>query len=335
MKRCFVILACLALGTSALTAFGDKAPSQTLLPETEASLPRRQIQVGALKGPTGLGMIYLFEEQPLLAANTSAVYQAVAAADIMTAKLLSGELDVAVLPVNLAAKLYNSGLDYQAVAVVGNGMVQVLTLDPAIGSLADLAGKTVYVAGQSATPDFLMRSLIRHYALEGINLSYQLPIPEIAASLVAGRIEHAVLPEPFVTMALNGNPSLRVAFDLGRLWTEFSGMADYPMSVLVIRRSLLTERPAAMQALVAAYRRSIERARANPAEAGALVQKHELGLTAAVASAAIPRSQLVFIDAQAARPQIESLLRLFLEAAPASIGGALPNDGFYAPPATP
>jgi NitT/TauT family transport system substrate-binding protein len=107
------------------------------------------------------------------------------------------------------------------------------------------------------------------------------------------------------------------------------------MSVLVVRRSLLRERPLAMRALIGAYRRSIERVRATPAEAGALVQKHEMGLTAAVATAAIPRSNLVFIDAQTARPQIEGLLRLFLEAAPASIGGALPNDGFYAPPTTP
>jgi NitT/TauT family transport system substrate-binding protein len=74
---------------------------------------------------------------------------------------------------------------------------------------------------------------------------------------------------------------------------------------------------------------SIEWVLANPAEAGALVEKHDLGLRAPVVAAAVPRSNYVFIPAAAARPALESLYRTFLEFAPQSIGGALPADGFY------
>jgi NitT/TauT family transport system substrate-binding protein len=68
---------------------------------------------------------------------------------------------------------------------------------------------------------------------------------------------------------------------------------------------------------------------ANPAEAGALVEKHDLGLSAPVVAAAIPASNYVFQSAVEARPGLESLYRAFLEFAPQSIGGALPADTFY------
>jgi NitT/TauT family transport system substrate-binding protein len=48
-----------------------------------------------------------------------------------------------------------------------------------------------------------------------------------------------------------------------------------------------------------------------------------------VISAAIPRSNYVYIPAAQARPALESLFRAFLEFDPVSIGGALPRDSFY------
>jgi NitT/TauT family transport system substrate-binding protein len=59
------------------------------------------------------------------------------------------------------------------------------------------------------------------------------------------------------------------------------------------------------------------------------VEKHEFGLKAAVAEAAIPRSNYIFIPALQARKSLEALYTAFLEFAPGSIGGALPADDFY------
>jgi len=60
------------------------------------------------------------------------------------------------------------------------------------------------------------------------------------------------------------------------------------------------------------------------------VEKHDLGLKAAVAAKAIPRSAYVYEGAREARPSIEALLGVFLQLSPASVGGKLPDDGFYA-----
>jgi NitT/TauT family transport system substrate-binding protein len=60
------------------------------------------------------------------------------------------------------------------------------------------------------------------------------------------------------------------------------------------------------------------------------VEKHDLGLKAAVAAAAIPRSAYVFTPAPEARADVEALLSVFLRIEPKSIGGRLPDPEFYA-----
>ena len=329
IARVFAGLLILCLAVPAAFALGGK---ETAAPVT-APLEPMTVRVGALKGPTGIGMIRLFETPPVLPQSVTAVFEAVASADAMAAKLLSGDLQAAVLPVNLAAKLYNSGMAYPVVAVVGNGMVRLVTTDPALVDVQGLRGRDLYVAGQGATPEYLIRTILKREGIDAeadLKLIFNMPYPEIAASLVAGRIQSALLPEPFATMALMGNPAARVAFPVGELWTRATGQADYPMSVFVMSASFIAERPEAAAALAASYRASIEAVKADPAAAGLLVEKHDMGLKAGVATKAIPVSNYVFVPAPAARPAIEALLSVFLAAVPASVGGKLPDDGFYA-----
>lgn len=291
------------------------------------------LRVGALKGPTGIGMIQLFEAVPALPKGDRLAMEAIPSADAMAARLVAKELDAAVLPVNLAAKLHTAGLPYRMVAVVGMGMVSVVTTDPAIRTFEDLKGREVFVAGQGATPEYLLRAIARKKGLDpdsALTLAFQMPPPEIAASLVAGRITVAALPEPFATQALKGHPQARVPFSLDALWKETSGRPGYPMSVFVMRDAVLREQPAAARAILKAYEASIRWVKEHPAEAGTLVEKHDLGMKAAVASAAIPRSAYVFVPARPARADVEALLTVFLSLAPKSIGGKLPGPDFYA-----
>lgn len=332
MKRYLVAAVAVSIVAMPLFAMGGKESSSTT---TVVATPLAPVtlRVGALKGPTGIGMIRLFESPPSLPDQASMSIEAIASADAMAARLLSGELDAAVLPVNMAAKLYNSGLPYRLLAVVGNGMVKVVTTDPAITTISDLRGRDVHVAGQGATPEFLMRTVLPKAGMDpavDLRMIFSMPYPEIAASIVAGRIDIAVLPEPFATLALKGNPSARVPFPLSALWTAATGQSDYPMSVFVIRASLIEERPAAVKALLVAYKASIQSVLADPAAAGLLVEKHDMGLKAPIATAAIPACAFTFISAKEARPAIEALLSAFLTAAPASIGSKLPDGAWYA-----
>ena len=295
--------------------------------------PTGTIQLGVLKGPSGIGMIYLFENAPRLSSGAKLETTLVASADLMVPKLVSGEYAMAVLPINMAAKLRASGLPIELAAIVGNGMVKFISSDESISGLADLKGKEIFVAGQGATPDYLMRTLLKSASIDpeaDLKLSYSMPYPEMAAAVASGKIASAVLPEPFATVALKANPKLKMPLDLGELWTRTTGQPSYPMTALVVSTKFASSDPRSVRNILAAVKASIAKVQADPAASALLVEKYNFGLKAAVAKEAIPRSAYIFESPADARPSVEALLKVFFDLAPASVGGRLPDEGFYA-----
>jgi NitT/TauT family transport system substrate-binding protein len=289
------------------------------------------LTIYGIKGPSAVGMIRLFEEVPRIQ-GMNVRLEALAQADLLAARFLSGEAKVGILPPNVAAKIASGGRPLQIAAVVGTGMLSLLTSDPLVRNIEDLRGKTVEVAGQGATPDLVFRRILLSRGISpgrDIQLGYALAYPEIAQSLIAGRISTALLPEPFATMARTGKPELREAADIEAEWIRAGGRGNFPMTVLVVDAAFARSRPDAVRIILEAYKNSIQWVVANPREAGTLVEKHDLGLRAPVVSAAIPRSNYVFIPAAEARSSLEALFSIFLEFSPAAIGDALPPDSFY------
>jgi NitT/TauT family transport system substrate-binding protein len=188
--------------------------------------------------------------------------------------------------------------------------------------------------GQGASPDYVFRSILLSHGLRpdtDVRLSFSLAYPEIAQSLIAGRISTALIPEPFATMAISGKPDLHHVADIQDEWRITTGAQNYPMTVLAVDGNFAAQNPAALSIIMSALEDSIKWVVGNTAEAGILAGKHNLGFPAAAASLAIPRSNYVFIPAREARASMESLFRVFLEFSPESIGGSLPADSFYLP----
>lgn len=299
---------------------------------TSAQQSAEKVLISILKGPSGIASAWMMSDPPQ-STGVELRFVTAASADLVTAKLISGEIQGGVLPVNVAAKLFNAGVPIQALAVVGNGMVKFLSGDPSIRRLADIRGRDIHIAGQKATPDYLFRFLADKESLkagEDYRAIYNLAYPEMAAQLAAGMIDCAVLPEPFATQALLLNSSIRVAVDLDALWKEKTGFESYPMSLFVVSKALSMRQPQLVEAIGSAYARSIEWTNADPATTAKLIETLDLGMKAQVALVAIPRSNYVYIKASRAKASIEALLSLFLVSDPQSIGGKLPSGAFYA-----
>ncbi|HWR10878.1 MAG TPA: ABC transporter substrate-binding protein [Rectinemataceae bacterium] len=290
-----------------------------------------KVFVSILKGPSGIGSAWMMAAPPS-SPGVDLQFVTAASADLVTAKLVSGEIQGGVLPVNVAAKLFNAGVPIRAIAVVGNGMVKFLSNDSSIRRFSDLKGKEIYIAGQKATPDYLFRFLAEKENMKAgkdFTPLYNLASPEVAAQLAAGKVSCAVLPEPFATQALLLNGNIVSPLNLDALWTERTGLESYPMSLFVLSRRFIESRPELVRVIAEAYKASIEKTLADPAATGQLVETLGLGMKAAIAEAAIPKSAYVYIDASEARASIETLLSLFLVSDPLSVGGKLPTADFY------
>jgi NitT/TauT family transport system substrate-binding protein len=323
------LCAALALGAAFFPLYARGAREEA---PVESSRPAAAFQVAAMKGPTGIGMIKLFRDLPSLDGGIRLSYTAYGSPDLVVPKMARGEVDIAALPGNLAVNLYNRGAAYRLVGIIGNGVLYLVSTDPAVNSLESLKGKTLQNVARGSTPEFVVRHILEKKGLDrDINVQFRYAHAELAQLLIAGRESCAVLPEPFATKVLLARSDARIAADFQAEWAAIHPAQPlYPMTVLVAKKSLWDNYPEALAAFTQEYKKSQAWVISHPGEAGVLAEKLEFGIRASDAPGAIPRCNLVFVDAAASRPLLEEFLSVFLEFAPEAIGGKLPDDGFYA-----
>lgn len=285
------------------------------------------IRVGILNGPSAIPVAWLMENYK------NAEYTKYADPQALLPKLIKNEIDVGFLPVNVAAKVYNStnGLIICA-AVTGNGNLSVISKNN-IKRFSDLKGKTVYVAGQGATPEYMFRYVLEQNGVvpdKDVILDFSIPTAQIAANLIANKIEYAVVPEPFSTIAISKSASVKRVLDLQEEYKVYNYTNEnYPLTVMVVRKKYAEENPDTLDAFVENYKQASQWTVINPKACGQLVEKYNLGLASGIVTKAIPLSAYEFIPSEIAKNKVEALLNIFLEYSNESIGGKLPAEDFY------
>ena len=291
------------------------------------------INVAALKGPTVISMIKMFEEQPNLGENVTVNYSVAEAPNIVMSRLLSGEVDIATVPTNLAAKLYNKGMPYQIAAVNVWGVLYILSNGVEINSWSDLKGRQIDLMGKGATPDIVLRHLLSQNGIDpdqDVTLEYTAGHVELAQKMIAGKVDLAVIPQPFATMVMKKNSDIKQVLDFQEEWKRVHGPeVPFTQAGLVVNKDLAENHPAVVARFLEEYEQSINWVNANPAEAGVLLEKHQTGMKGKLAKLAIPYCNIRFMHAMDARPALEKYFTVFKDFAPESIGGQLPDEGFY------
>jgi len=303
--------------------------------DVEKTVPKEAVSFKAavLRGPTAVGIIKMIDSQPSLGDNVKVEYLIEQTADTLNSKLLTGEIEIATIPTNMAAKLYNKGVKYQIAAMNTWGVMYVLSNGVIIDSWADLKGKQVDAAAKGAASDIVFRYLLTKNGInpdKDLTLKY-IPSPaEQAQMAIAGKSAITVLPEPWVSTVLNKNQNVKLALDMQKEWTRING-ADVPFAqtCLVVKADFASKHPEIMTKFLQEYAKSIDWVNNNPAEAGDMIKKRDIGIPADVATAAIPRCNLRYMSSTDAKSAVEKYLQVLLDFSPDSIGGKLPDAEFY------
>ncbi|OEF97455.1 ABC transporter substrate-binding protein [Desulfuribacillus alkaliarsenatis] len=322
----FISIVCIAV---LLAACGTAENTTSEKPLTE----KPGIQIATLKGPTGMGMVQLIDQQEQGTGAFEYDFELFNSPDALVGKIINGEVDIAAVPTNLALILYNrTEGEVQLAAVNTLGVLYLLENGESIQSLTDLIGKNLSISGKGATPDFITRYLLEYKGLtpeRDVMLDYKLEHADLAAALVAGDVESAILPQPHVTTAMARNNQLRIALDINELWEQATGGLRLPMGSIIVQKSYATEHPELVAKFLEEYKQSVDFVNSEHDKAAALIEKHDILPNAVIAKAAIPNSNIVFIDALEARNDLEAYYQVLLEYEPRSIGGSLPDEGFY------
>jgi len=79
-------------------------------------IPAITVNVALPDGVPALSMVRLLKEKPSMGTNTTVNYEIVRSPDLLAARVVSGEADIAVVPTNLAAVLHNRNTGYRLAA---------------------------------------------------------------------------------------------------------------------------------------------------------------------------------------------------------------------------
>lgn len=255
--------------------------------------------------------------------------------DELRAGLTSGNIDLSVVPAQTAATLYNRGMGLRLVNVLTNGLLYVVAEEGNISSFSDLAGKKLAVPFPSDTPDFITRALLASRGVEDTVEIVAAGSPmEAAQMLLTGRIDAAVLSEPVATVigvkAKEAGRNFSRVIDLQHEWGTETGLGPIvPQAGLAVTKRFGEEHADLIEPLHRILAAATSQVVADP-KLGAADAAERLEQPAPVLERSIPHCNLTATPASEARPALEAMFSLMSRNDPAIIGGALPDDGFYA-----
>ena len=296
-----------------------------------AALAEPIARVGALKGPTAMGMVEMMQDKA-----DSYDFTLAAAPDEVVPLLVKGELDIAAVPANLGAVLYNNTEGAVRVLAINTlGVLYIVERGDTVHSVADPKGRTLVTAGKGSTPEYALNYILRGNGLDpeqDVTIEFKSEHAECLAAMLQDESVVAMLPQPFATVAQTKAEDMRVALDLTAEWDALQADAEQPSAMItgvaVARADFIENNPEAVAQFMADYEASVKFVQENPADAAQLIGSFDI-FEAGPAEKALPFCNIVFIAGEEMRDKLSGYLGELFAQDPAAVGGAVPGEDFY------
>ncbi len=292
------------------------------------------VRVGSLKGPTSMGLVSLMDLADRGESKNSYEFTMAIAADELSSAIVSGSLDIALVPANVASILYHKTSGGISVIDINTlGVLDVVASDDSIQSFADLKGKTVYMTGKGTTPDYVFQYLLKANGLgeDDVTLEFKSEAAEVAAALKEETAAIGVLPQPFATAACMQNESLRVVLDLTKEWDAVQGAGGSRLvtGVTIVRGAFLKEHGDIVDTFLEEHKASAAYTASDPQDAARLIAARGIIEKAPIAEKALPYCNITCLTDADMKASLGGYLQVLADLDPKSIGGGLPSDDFY------
>ncbi len=299
--------------------------------KNEEKTPEK-IRLIALKGPTGMGMAKLIDDDTNTKTKYDYEFNILSAPTDVNAEVIKGEYDVAAVPINLASVLYHKTEEQLKIAAINTlGVLYMLENGNAINSVSDLKGKTIYATGQGSTPEYVLRYVLTKNNINpdsDVTIEFLADHTELTEKLKNNSVAVGMLPEPNVTTVLSANSSFRRALNLTEEWDKVS---DYQLiqGCIIVNKKFAEEYPTALNDFLDEYKASVDYVNNNIDDASLLIEKAGIVPKAAVAKKALPNCNICFIKGEEMKNAVNAMLNVLFEANKQSVGGKVPGNEFY------
>jgi NitT/TauT family transport system substrate-binding protein len=261
--------------------------------------------------------------------------------DELRALTIKGGADFIAVPSNVAANLYNKGVDIKLLNISVWGILGMITRDKTLKTLADFKGKEIAMPFRADMPDILFEEIVKAQGMDpkkDFKLQYMSSPFDAMQMLIMRRVDHALLAEPAISIALQKTgsfplkliaPDLYRSADLQEEWGKtFKVEAKIPQAGMSVIGDMIKNKHVIAR-FNEEYEKSLQWYKNNPKEASELVVQTIPMLDATGVENSIKHVQLKTVKAQDAKKDLEFFYKILEKNNPKTIGGKLPNNKFY------
>lgn len=292
-----------------------------------------QVKIGAPDGLPAIAISKLAKENPKVKENYNMEYVLEATSDALSTDVMKEELDLAIVPSNMAAIAYNKTSNYQILGTVGKGSFYLVSSDESVTGIdSSLVGKEVGNIGKGLTPDITVQALLKKQNIDpsSITFNYSNEASDLISLLATNKLSTAIVPEPALSGLITKNPNLKIIASANDTWKEiFKNENGYPQSTLIVKKDFASENPEFIDSFIDLLEKDINYINENPKDAGSFAGDFGVNIKSPILEKAIERTNLKYIDIANSKSDYDSYFETLLSFNPKVLGGKIPDKDIY------
>ncbi|MGX9755216.1 ABC transporter substrate-binding protein [Clostridioides difficile] len=327
MKKYIYIMLSAALSVIFLVGCSQ---GQNEKPKEEPAVVK-EVKVAVPDGLPAVAVAKLANENPAIKDGYETMYSIEKTPEAISTRVMKKDVDIAIVPSNMAAIAYNKTSSYNIVGTVGMGSLYLVSTDD-IKDYSDLIGKEVGCTGKGLTPDITIRSLLSQKDINpaDINFNYVNSASELVPLLATGKITTGIVPEPALSALMSKNPNIKIIKSLNDSWKEVSGSKDgYPQSTLIIKSDFLRDNKEFVDSFLGQLSNSVDWANKNPEELGKYSEQIKISTEPKIIGKALERANLRYIPVKDMINDYKNYYEKLANFDDKTVGGKVPDEAIY------
>ena len=293
----------------------------------------KDVRVKTYNGLPAISICKLIKEEENIKSSYKTSYTIESNDKKLIESLNKKEVDIALVPTDMAAKVYNKNSSYQIFASIGQGSYYLVTSDPEVrGFNSTLINKEIAIAGENSMTDNIVKAILKKNNIDEtlVKFKYTNTVPELVKTLTLGEIYTGIVPETSLTSLLYKHSGLKILASINDAYENTFDISEgYPQFSVIVRKDFAKNNKEYVNKFLSKVKESIEFVNNNPLQAGAYGEELKIPIKPQILSKAIKRCNLKFIEIDKFKQNYEYFFDILYNYNNEAVGGTVPDESIY------
>ena len=293
----------------------------------------KDVRVKTYNGLPAISICKLIKEEENIKSSYKTSYTIESNENKLLESLNKKQIDIALVPTDMAAKVYNKNSSYQICASIGQGSYYLVTSDPEVtGFNSTLINKEIAIAGENSMTDNIVKAILKKNNIDEtlVKFKYTNTVPELVKTLTLGEIYIGIVPETSLTSLLYKHSGLKILASTNDAYENTFDISEgYPQFSVIVRKDFADNNKEYVNKFLSKVKESIEFVNNNPLQAGAYGEELKIPIKPQILSKAIKRCNLKFIEIDKFKQNYEYFFDILYNYNNEAVGGTVPDESIY------